>query len=84
MFQEETERYITWLSSRKKLCHTSLVALWLRFQAAVRPFKYRCDGMLCHELRDLDIAGKQREWLHEFLKDRSQAVAANVALSLSL
>ena len=38
-------------------------------------------GMICHKLRGLGIGGKLGEWLHDFLKDRSQAVAANGALS---
>lgn len=37
--------------------------------------------MICHKLRRLSIVGKLGEWLHDFLKDRSQAMAANGALS---
>ena len=38
-------------------------------------------GMICHKLRNFGIIGKLGEWLHDFLKDRSQTVVANGATS---
>ncbi len=38
-------------------------------------------GTICHKLRSLGIVGKLGEWLHDFLTDRSQVVAANGAHS---
>ena len=38
-------------------------------------------GMICHKLRLLGINGKLGEWLHDFLKDRTQTVAVDGALS---
>ena len=63
---------------KQLLDHSNVDVIYLDFAKAFDKVDH---GMICHKLRDLGIVGKLGEWLHDFLKDRSQAVVANGAIS---
>lgn len=63
---------------KQLLNHSNVEVIYLDFAKAFDKVDH---GMICHKLRDLGIVGKLGEWLHDFLKDRSQVVVANGATS---
>lgn len=65
------------ITQLQQLSHSNVVVIYLDF---VMIFDKVDHGRVCHQLPDLGITGKVGVRVHDFLNDKSQAVATNGAL----